>query len=178
MVCVTVSLDSYKRHRRQVYSQHSGRIGPMSALSTQSEQLDDAVAQELQRSLRMQIYLPVGLTGLAALLGAAMLSYGAFAGLINHVLLADTLVILLLVPALIIALIELVLIMGLAIGLSRASKALALLLCNGKHIGANANRTARNYAHTTEVQFERIHRLAAVPARALRSLRQRLRGLH
>ncbi len=125
----------------------------------------------------MQVYLPVGLTVLAALLGAAALSYGAFGGRIDHALLADTMVILLLTPALIIALLNLVLIVALAYGLSRASTRVASLLRDGRRISASANRSAHNYAHNTETQFEHIQRLARSPAQALRSLRQHLRSL-
>jgi hypothetical protein len=124
----------------------------------------------------MQVYVPVCLATLAAVLGATAVGYGAFAGLINHVLLADTLVTLLLVPALIIVFFQLVLIVGLAFGISRASVGVASLLRNGQRISANTNRSARNYAHTTKMQFERIHRLVGAPTRAVRSLRQRLRG--
>ncbi len=131
----------------------------------------------LQRGLWMQVYLPVGIAGLAAILTAAVLGYGALAGLIDHALLANTLVILLLTPALIVALLELVLIVALAFGLSRASAGIASLLRDGQRLSADASRSVRHYARTTEMQFERIHRLAGAPARALRSLRQRLRDL-
>ncbi len=174
---MTVGLDSDKRHRRQVYSQPSGRIGKMSTLPPQSEPLTDPRARELQRGLWQQVYLPVGTAGLVALLGTAALNYGSFVGLINHALLANTLVILLLTPALIITLLALVLIVVLAFGLTRAFTGVASLLHDGQRISVNANRSARHYAHTTEMQFARIHRLAGAPARALHSLRRRMRGL-
>lgn len=177
VVRVTVGLHSDKRHRRQVYSQPSGRIGQMSTLPPQSEPLTDARARELKRGLWREVYLPVGIAGLVALLGTAALNYGAFVGLINHALLANTLVILLLTPALIITLLALVLIVALVFGLTRAFTGVASLLHDGQRISVNANRSARHYAHTTEMQFERIHRLVGAPARALRSLRQWLRGL-
>jgi len=150
----------------------------MSALPSQSEPRATTRVQERQRSLWLQVYVPVGLAALAAILGAAAVGYGAFAGLINHFLLADTLVILLLVPALIIVFFQLVLIVALAFGISRASVGVVSLLRNGQRISANTNRTARHYAHTTKMQFERIHRLVGAPTRVLRSLRQRLRGAH
>ena len=158
-------------------SRRSGRIGPMNLLPSQSKPVAGARARELQRGLWMQVYLPVGIAGLAAILATAALGYGAFAGLIDHALLANTLVILLLTPALVIVLFELVLIVALAFGLSRASAGVASLLRDGQRVSADASRSVRHYARTTEMQFERIHRLAGAPARALRSLRQRLRGL-
>ena len=149
----------------------------MNLLPSQSKPVAGARARELQRGLWMQVYLPVGIAGLAAILATAALGYGAFAGLIDHALLANTLVILLLTPALVIVLFELVLIVALAFGLSRASAGVASLLRDGQRVSADASRSVRHYARTTEMQFERIHRLASAPARALRSLRQRLREL-
>ncbi len=149
-------------------------MGPMTTLPSQSEPHVTTRAREHQRSLSMQVYMPVCLATLAAFLGTAAVSYGTFAGLINHVLLTDTLVVLLLVPALIIVFFCLVLIVGLAFGISRASVGVASLLRNGQRISANTNRTARNYAHTTKMQFERVHQLVGAPTRAVRSLRERL----
>ncbi len=158
-------------------SRRSGRIGSMNLLPPQLEPVAGARARELQRGLWIQVYLPVGIVGLASILVTAALGYGAFTGLIDHALLADTLVILLLSPALIVAFLELVLVVVLAFGLSRASSGVASLLRDGQRLSADANRSVLHYARTIEMQFERIHRLASAPARALRSLRQRLRKL-
>ena len=149
----------------------------MSVLQPKPETVASTRTPEIRSRLWMQVYLPVGLTGLAALLGAAALSYGAFAGLIDHTLLAETLLILMLTPALLIALLALVLIAALAYGLSHAYTRIASLLRDGQLISTRANRSARNYAHKTEIRFEHIHRLANAPIQALRSFQQRLRGL-
>ena len=159
-------------------SQRSGRIEPMSALPPESEPLARARAWNLQRGLRLYVYLPIGLAVLAALLGAAALSYAAFANMINHALLADTLLILVLATAMVIAFFQLLLIMALVFALSSASAGVTSFFRNSQRISSNANRTAHHYADTTESQFERIHRLARAPTRALRSLRQQLRRLH
>jgi hypothetical protein len=149
----------------------------MSVLQPKSEPVASTRAREVRSRLWIQVYLPVGLTGLAALLGAAVLSYGAFTGLIDHALLAETLLILVLTPALFIAFLVIVLITAFTYGLSHAYTRIASLLRDGQLVSTRANRSARNYAHKTKMRFERIHRLANAPTQALRSFQQRLRGL-
>lgn len=131
-------------------------------------------AQERRRELWLQVYLPVGLAVLVFLLGAAVISYGAFTDLIDHTLLADILVLLLLTPALIIAVIGIMLILSLAFILLRASEWMASLLRSTQRISGNANNSAQHYAHTTEMLLQRIHRIISAPGRAARALRQRL----
>lgn len=158
-------------------SRRNGRIGWVSTLSRPSKTLVVKRARERGRGLWLQVYLPVGIAVLVFLLGAAVISYGAFMDLIDHTLLADILVLILLTPALIIAVIGMVLILSLAFVLLRASEWIASLLRSTQKISGNANHSAQHYAHATEMLLQRIHRIVSTPGRAARALRQRLRWL-
>ena len=137
-----------------------------------------AQARDIQRGLQLQVYLPVCLAGLSAIIVATALVYGAFAGRINHGLLADIVLILIMSPAILIGILGLVTILALVAILSRTSDGITALLRNGQRISANVNNTARHYSNTAEVQVERIHRVAGAPARILSHLWEKIRRLY
>ena len=147
----------------------------MSKLEPQSDSITQARVRDIQRGLRLQVYLPVCIAGLSAVIGAAALVYGVFAGRINHELLANTILVLIMAPALLIGILGLVTILALALVLSRTSTGIAALLRNGQRISANVNRSAQYYSNTTEVQVKRIQWVAGAPARILNTLRRQLR---
>ena len=137
-----------------------------------------AQARDIQRGLQLEVYLPVCLAGLSAIIGAAALAYGAFAGRINHGLLADTVLILIMAPALVIGTLCIVTILALAVILSRTSDGITALLREGQRISANVNSTAWSFSDTAEAQVKRIHWVAGAPARFLSSLQERVRQLY
>lgn len=157
-------------------SLHSGRIIRMDHSSHKSD--SSAQARDIQRGLQLEVYLPVCLAGLSAIIGAAALAYGAFAGRINHGLLADTVLILIMAPALLIGILGLVTILALVVVLSRTSDGITALLRNGERISANVNSTAWHYSNTAEAQVKRIHRVTETPARILSHLREKVRRLY